>query len=155
MFNLSPKNADCCKTALARANCGTSRRLRTMSFCGSLALMVVLAAMAQSGQQPGGALRTDKINLPTPINQIPDANVQMAMLGTSAPPASPVDLNAMRRKQIADESSQLLSLAIALKTDVDKTSKDTLSVSVIRKADQIEKLARTVKERMKFVPGKN
>lgn len=54
-----------------------------------------------------------------------------------------------RKKQIADESTQLLSMALALKAEVDKTTKDTLSLNVIRKADEIEKLARTVKEKLK------
>jgi hypothetical protein len=36
-----------------------------------------------------------------------------------------------------------------LKTQVDKSTKDTLSVDVIKKAEEIEKLAHSVKERMK------
>ncbi len=44
---------------------------------------------------------------------------------------------------------KLLSLANELKADVDKSSKDTLSLDVVRKADEIEKLAHSVKEKMK------
>lgn len=55
----------------------------------------------------------------------------------------------LRKHQIADESTQLLAMAIALKKEVDKTNKDMLSVNVIRKADEIEKLAHTVKEKIK------
>jgi hypothetical protein len=40
-------------------------------------------------------------------------------------------------------------MAVELKAEVDKTNKDTLSLSVIRKADAIEKLAKTVKDKMK------
>jgi len=58
-----------------------------------------------------------------------------------------------RKKQISDESTRLLAMAIALKAEVDKTTKDTLSLSVIRKADEIEKLAKTVKEKMKQGSG--
>jgi hypothetical protein len=47
----------------------------------------------------------------------------------------------------------LLALAIALKAEVDKTSKDTLSLTVIRKADEIEKLAHTVRETIKQTSG--
>jgi hypothetical protein len=36
-----------------------------------------------------------------------------------------------------------------LKAQVDKSTKDTLSVDVIKKAEEIEKLAHSVKERMK------
>jgi hypothetical protein len=58
-----------------------------------------------------------------------------------------------RKKQISDESTRLLAMAIALKAEVDKTTKDTLSLNVIRKADEIEKLAKTVKEKMKQGSG--
>jgi hypothetical protein len=54
-----------------------------------------------------------------------------------------------RKKQVTDESSQLLAMALSLKAEVDKTNKDTLSLKVIRKADEIERLAKTVKERGK------
>ena len=53
------------------------------------------------------------------------------------------------KKQITDESAQLLNMALALKAEVDKTTKDTLSLNVIKKADEIEKLAKSVKEKMK------
>ena len=58
-----------------------------------------------------------------------------------------------RKKQIADESTKLLSMALALKAEVDKTTKDTLSINVIRKADEIEKLAHNVKEKIKQDSG--
>jgi hypothetical protein len=63
--------------------------------------------------------------------------------------------NTERRKQIADDSARLLKLATDLKTEVDKTTKDTLSLNVIRKADEIEKLAHSVKEKMKLTAGTN
>ena len=64
-----------------------------------------------------------------------------------------VQADSERKKQISDESTRLLAMAVALKAEVDKTTKDTLSLSVIRKADEIEKLAKTVKEKMKQGPG--
>ena len=57
--------------------------------------------------------------------------------------------NNERQKQLVDDTAKLLSLANELKADVDKSSKDTLSLDVVRKADEIEKLAHTVKEKMK------
>ena len=57
--------------------------------------------------------------------------------------------NVERQKQLVEDTQKLLSLANELKTDVDKSTKDTLSLDVIRKADEIEKLARTVKEKMR------
>ncbi|GGG84932.1 hypothetical protein [Edaphobacter dinghuensis] len=57
--------------------------------------------------------------------------------------------NSDRQKQLVDDTNKLLVLATQLKQDVDKTNKDVLSVDVIKKADEIEKLAHSVKERMK------
>jgi hypothetical protein len=60
-----------------------------------------------------------------------------------------------RRRQIADDSARLLKLATDLKAEVDKTTKDTLSLGVIRKADEIERLAHDVKEKMKLAQRSN
>ena len=54
-----------------------------------------------------------------------------------------------RQKRLVADTEKLLALATDLKTQVDKSTKDTLSVDVIKKADEIEKLAHSVKERMK------
>jgi hypothetical protein len=64
-------------------------------------------------------------------------------------------IDAERKKQIADESARLLKLATDLKAEVDKTTKDTLSITVVRKADEIEKLAHSVKENTKLTAGPN
>jgi hypothetical protein len=58
-----------------------------------------------------------------------------------------------RRKQIAEDSAQLLKMATDLKAEVDKTNKDTLSVSVVRKAGAIERLAHDVRGKMKTSMG--
>ena len=57
--------------------------------------------------------------------------------------------NADRQKQLQQDTEKLLSLATELKEQVGKTDKNILSVDVIRKADEIEKLAKSVRERMK------
>ena len=54
-----------------------------------------------------------------------------------------------RQKRLVADTDKLLALATDLKEQVDKSTKDTLSVDVIKKADEIEKLAHSVKERMK------
>jgi hypothetical protein len=55
--------------------------------------------------------------------------------------------NAERKKLVADESARLLKLATDLKAEVDKTTKYTLSLDVIRKADEIERMARDVRKK--------
>ncbi len=57
--------------------------------------------------------------------------------------------NADRQKRLQMDTDKLLSLATELKEQVDKTDKNTLSLDVIKKADEIEKLAKSVKDRMK------
>lgn len=58
--------------------------------------------------------------------------------------------NEERQKQLVKDTDRLLALATELKSEVDKTNKDVLSVEVIKKADEIEKLAKNVRERMKY-----
>jgi hypothetical protein len=61
--------------------------------------------------------------------------------------------NVIRQKAIVDETNQLLDLARQLKAAVDKTDKDQLSLEVVRKAEQIEKLAKDVKVKMRDGTG--
>ena len=57
-----------------------------------------------------------------------------------------------RKQQISDEGTQLLAMAVALKAEVAKTNKDVLSIKVIRKADEIERLAHNVNRKIKQTP---
>jgi hypothetical protein len=57
--------------------------------------------------------------------------------------------NSLRQQQIVDDTAKLLSLAQQLKEAVDKSTKNTLSLGVVKKAEEIEKLAKTVKEKMR------
>jgi hypothetical protein len=57
--------------------------------------------------------------------------------------------NRERQAQLQRDTDNLLKLATELKQYVDKSNENTLSVDVIRKAEEIERLARSVKEKMK------
>jgi hypothetical protein len=57
--------------------------------------------------------------------------------------------NVQREQDIKRDTEKLLELATELKQYVDKTNEDVISLDVIKKADQIEKLAKSVKEKMK------
>jgi hypothetical protein len=57
--------------------------------------------------------------------------------------------NEERQKQLVADSERLLALATQLHDDVAKTNKDILSIDVVKRAAEIEKLAHSVKERMK------
>ena len=59
--------------------------------------------------------------------------------------------NAFLERQVAlrRDTEKLLNLATELKQNVDKTSPSILSMDVIKKAQEIEKLAKSVKDKMK------
>lgn len=50
---------------------------------------------------------------------------------------------------LKNDTDKLLKLSIELKAYVDKSDENVLSVDVIKRADEIEKLARSVKDKMK------
>ncbi len=54
-----------------------------------------------------------------------------------------------RQQRLVEDTNKLLELATDLKTQVDKTNRGIMSIDVIKKAEEIEKLAHSVKERMK------
>ena len=117
---------------------------RSSPAWGRMALgLLVLAALAGLAQQQtaeaGRAAQAGLQQAP------PAANPQSTNVSADA-------ADTERRRQIADESARLLKLATDLKAEVDKTTKDTLSLEVIRKADAIERFAHDVKEKKKLAP---
>lgn len=57
--------------------------------------------------------------------------------------------NKDRQAKLKADTDKLLELATQLKQQVDKSNENVLSLDVIKKAEQIEKLAHSVQERMK------
>jgi hypothetical protein len=54
-----------------------------------------------------------------------------------------------RQKRLEADTEKLVALTTALKAQVDESNKDILSLDMIKKAEEIEKLAHSVKERIK------
>jgi hypothetical protein len=54
-----------------------------------------------------------------------------------------------RQAQYVADSQKLYQLAQELKAEVAKTNKNTLSITVTKKAEEIEKLAKSLKDRMR------
>lgn len=78
----------------------------------------------------------------------------MCLVGAGAAMAQTAAPTIQERKdQLAADSAKLVKLAKELKADVDKTTKDQLSIAVIKKADEVEKLARKVRDEMKMIPA--
>ncbi len=54
-----------------------------------------------------------------------------------------------RQAQLVADTSKLYELAQELQAEVAKSSKNTLSLAVVKKVAEVEKLAKSLKERMK------
>ncbi len=91
---------------------------------------------------------------------IPNAGVsQVPRSGQQEHPVDPAlqnmeerrarEANKQRQQQLQRDADRLLQLATELKLYVDKTNENVLSLNVIKKADEIEKLAHSVKDKMK------
>jgi hypothetical protein len=119
------------------------------------AILFGLAAVGLAPTIGNGLLQNSFPHVPPEVTRIPDRNQVDDINSQRAKQQSFEAANAERKKQIGDESAKLLKLATDLKTEVDKTSKDTLSLGVIRKADEIEKLAHDLKEKMKLTVGRS
>jgi TolA-binding protein len=57
--------------------------------------------------------------------------------------------NQERQAALRKDTDRLLKLATELKEYVDKTNENMLSMNVVKKAEEIEKLAHSVKDKMK------
>jgi hypothetical protein len=57
--------------------------------------------------------------------------------------------NLARQAALKSDTDKLLKLAEELKTSVDKSTENVLSLDVLKKAEEIEKLAHSVKDKMK------
>jgi hypothetical protein len=57
--------------------------------------------------------------------------------------------NQARHADLKRDTDKLLQLATELKNSVDKSNENVLSIDVLKKAEEIEKLAHRVKEKMK------
>jgi hypothetical protein len=58
-------------------------------------------------------------------------------------------LNKERHQELKRDTDKLLELATQLKQYVDKSNENVLSVEVVKKADEIDKLARSVRDKMR------
>lgn len=123
-------------------------------LAGTFAL-AALACSALSAQSSSNPVNPDKPYLLPEANRLPDVNQQMEMREQQNKAQNYAAANAERKKQIAGDTTRLLKLATDLKAELGNTSKDTLSLNVIRRADEIERLAHNVKEKMKLTVGTN
>lgn len=76
----------------------------------------------------------------------PNSNGASAVAAAPNPEAAP-DFPIDPKNPVAVDTATLMKLANTLKSEVDKTTKDTLSVTVVREASKIEQLAHKMRTR--------
>lgn len=64
------------------------------------------------------------------------------------------EANKKRQDDIREDTQKLYQLASELKDAVDKSNENVLSLNVVKKAEEVEKLAKKVKEKMREGIGK-
>lgn len=110
-----------------------------------LVLTATIALLAQHRPSPPPALCT------------PPQVVDLSGEGCHLPTPEEVRRQKEREKTLAHQryldmqrdTDKLFELATQLKKEVDAAGQDTLSLDVIKKAESIEKLAKSVKQKMK------
>jgi hypothetical protein len=112
--------------------------LREVGVSTKLFVLVVLA-MALAGAAM--FIPPASSQLPPPRGQ---STPETEMLERAAREA-----NKKRQQEIQSDTDRLFQLANELKEAVGKSNEHVLSLDVIRKADEVEKLAHRVKEKMK------
>jgi hypothetical protein len=121
------------------------RGMRAAWFCGLLCISILAASFCQSGvsQDAAGAATQNPKPAPAPADS----------QGKTAKMSKQELQNQQRKDQLAADTAKLLQLANELKAEMDKSTKDTLSISVLKKADQVERLAHKVRDEMKLSIG--
>jgi hypothetical protein len=128
----------------------TSMRVR-MGMAAGLLIAGMVAASGRSQQNnANGGTQQQQPQIPS---KLPPSSLDLSRETGSdhagVAERQAIAMNDERQKKLVADTEKLLVLAAELKTDVDKSTKDTLSIDVIKKADEIEKLAHSVKEKMK------
>jgi hypothetical protein len=135
-------------------------RPRFMLICGCLLVLACIKTplgFSQSNQTPtllNPQPKSTSIISPE-ANRPPDKNQQMEMREQQLKKKNFDAANAERKRQINDDSALLLKLANELKVEMAKTPEDMLSVSELRKIEDIERLAHNVQQKMKLTVGAN
>jgi hypothetical protein len=117
-----------------------------------LLLIMVLPVPVRPGalpqQESADPLQGDDVRQPslpsTNPKRLPDEDPTVRMQKELEKKA-----NLERQLHLKTDTDKLFKLATELKDQVDKSNQNILSLEVIKKADEIEKLAHSVKEKMR------
>jgi hypothetical protein len=128
-----------------------AKPLRKSSVKSALRCLVALSLFAGAGKY---ALTQDSAHSQASPPPAAIAPSQADSRKTTDTPPSPSPASASadpRQAQIIADTQKLVKLSQELKAEVAKSDKNTLSLTVVKKAEEVEKLAKTLKEEI----GKN
>ena len=115
---------------------------RTFTLVIAFVVGIALPALAQRSSAPPPVAPTDRNGLGQAPADGDDASDRLAHdMAKKA--------NTERQVAIKNDAEKLLKLAVELKACVDKSNENLLSMDVVKKAEEIEKLAHSVKDKMK------
>ena len=116
-------------------------RFQHLIWIFSVGLLVAVAASAQG--------RTPPVAPPPPPNGVPTTNSDADPVQQRQAREMAKRANLQRQAALRADTDKLLKLAVELKDSVDKSNENVLSLEVLKKAEEIEKLAHSVKDKMK------
>jgi hypothetical protein len=116
--------------------------IRTFFLVAALMVAMTLPVWAQRQSAPPPAPPTDRNTLGTAPADEDEASARLAHdMAKKA--------NLERQAAIKSDAEKLLKLAVELKASVDKSNENLLSMEVVKKAEEIERLAHSVRDKMK------
>src|SRR5262249_9156590 len=121
---------------------GSSRVMKNLIFAGSV---VVVLGVAVCVGPPAPAARGLQFERPESHSQAEKEMMDRQLR----------EANKKRQQDIRNDTEKLFQLASELKAAGNKTNENLLSLEVVRKADEVEKLAKRVKEKMRESVGPN
>jgi len=115
-----------------------------------LPILALLSAEPAWAQQPGSPSPPAASSEPAQQKQAPtpkaDHGQEQKPAAAADKPATPEEA---QQAQLVADTKKLYELAQELQAEVAKSNKNTLSLAVVKKAAEVEKLAKSLKERMK------
>ena len=128
---------------------GVIDRFRGTFFAFVFLGILTGAALAQTTKDGVQQSSDTAATAPKPATQQESKTGDTATDKAAAKPMTPEEA---RQAQLVADTNKLLELSQELKAEVAKSKKDTLSLAVIKKAEEVEKLAKSLKERMRNNP---
>ena len=127
---------------------GTAKRFHWGHFV-AISVLAFFACGSTAFQQD--QLSPERSQASQQNNRAVESKEPQGTSGVQTPDQGPAAARNGRDKQIVEDSAKLLKLANELKTEADRTTLDTLSVGIIRKADEVGKLARSIRKNVEGV----